>query len=127
MWKNSLELLQRKFGSASTLREFRRLIGNTVEMDQEFGHMPDYAVRLDDDDIVVFTNRGTMEIEQSDENISILLRPETLEEAKAIAPGWDIYLLEQEWRTWMSEPPRFPDAAFLGFCRKWYEKRGMPA
>ncbi|MCA9184409.1 MAG: hypothetical protein KDA99_02275, partial [Planctomycetales bacterium] len=63
MWKNSLELLQRKFGSASTLREFRRLIGNTVEMDQEFGHMPDYAVRLDDDDIVVFTNRGTMEIE----------------------------------------------------------------
>lgn len=26
--------------------------------------------------------------------------------------------LEQEWRMWMNDPPRHPDAAFVGFCRK---------
>ena len=46
------------------------------------------------------------------------------EKAKANAPGWDVYFIEQEWREWITEPPRNPDAAFLGFCKKWYEKRG---
>jgi plasmid replication initiation protein len=33
---------------------------------------------------------------------------------------------QDEWRDWMSEMPRDPDAAFIGFCRKWYERRGAP-
>jgi hypothetical protein len=53
----------------------------------------------------------------------IQLSSDTFEKARAAAPGWDIYLLEQEWREWMKEPPKFPDAAFVGFCRKRYEKQ----
>jgi hypothetical protein len=34
--------------------------------------------------------------------------------------------LESEWREWIVEPPRDADAAFIGFCRKWFEKRGRP-
>jgi hypothetical protein len=44
--------------------------------------------------------------------------------------GWDIYTLEQEWRGWMADrgldAPANPDKAFLGFCRKVFEKRGKP-
>ena len=126
-WKISLELLQKKCGSASTLREFRRLVTNTCEADAEHHHMPDYALCLDADDMVRFTNRGTMYDEPKAEEMAIHLKAETYDEARELAPGWDIYLLEQEWREWITEPPRFPDAAFLGFCRKWYEKRGGPS
>ena len=48
----------------------------------------------------------------------------TYEKAKEHAPGWDVYFIEQEWRDWLTEPPRNPDAAFLGFCKKWCKKRG---
>ena len=37
-----------------------------------------------------------------------------------------VYYLEREWRDWVVEPPRDADSAFVGFCRKWFEKRGNP-
>jgi hypothetical protein len=55
---------------------------------------------------------------------TVRLKPETLENARKCAPSWDIHYLEQEWRMWMSEPPRNPDAAFIGFCKKWFERKG---
>jgi hypothetical protein len=36
-------------------------------------------------------------------------------------------MLEQEWRSWITEPPHNPDAAFVGFRRKWFERRGAVA
>jgi len=50
----------------------------------------------------------------------------TYEAAKEACPGWDIYYLEREWLEWMTEEPRNRDAAFIGFCRKWFERRGTP-
>jgi hypothetical protein len=127
-WRVSLELLQKKCGSASTLKEFRRLVSNIVEEDTRFGHMPDYAVLLHEGDIVIFRNRGTMHpAEPQTIDFAGPLNPETYHDARTLAPGWDVYLIEREWRTWMTEPPRDPDAAFLGFCKKWYERRGRPA
>ena len=43
------------------------------------------------------------------------------------APTWDVKMLAQEWRVYAAkqkEAPRNADAAFLGFCRSWYKKRG---
>lgn len=126
-WKISLAKLQLKCGSNSTEKEFRRLLRSIVEEDRKFQHMPDYSIELDEDDMVVFKSRGTLEDnEVFERHDQLQLRPETLEEARSIAPGWDIYLLESEWRSWMTEPPRDADAAFLGFCRKWFERRGRP-
>jgi plasmid replication initiation protein len=52
----------------------------------------------------------------------VRLRTETYEKAKEAALGWDIYLLESEWREWGMQQPRWPpdkpDGAFLGFCRQ---------
>ena len=88
--------------------------------------MPDYSVTLEDDDRVVFRNRGSVPCPAADTTDVGALDSETLHDARTLAPGWDIQFLEREWRDWITEPPRDPDAAFLGFCRKWYEKRGAP-
>lgn len=130
-WRVSLEVLQSKCGSSSTKREFKRLVGAIVEQDEQHDHMPDYAVRLDGNH-VVFLNRGTVKKPEPklDEVSSVLLRSDTFDLARSEAPGWDVYHLEQEWRNWMADggldAPKNPDKAFLGFCRKWFERRGRP-
>lgn len=134
-WRISLPVLQRKCGSASTLREFRRLVANIVTHDQEHAHIPDYSVEMEED-MVIFRNRGTLNgadtqnSETSPTSEFIRLKPDTYTEARTVAPGWDIYHVEQEWRDWMADggldAPANPDKAFLGFCRKFFEKRGRP-
>jgi hypothetical protein len=52
---------------------------------------------------------------------AILLKAETYEKARAAAPGFDVYALEQDWREWIDqkgERPKNPDSAFIGFCRR---------
>jgi hypothetical protein len=51
---------------------------------------------------------------------ALLLRTETFEKARELAPRLDIYYLENEWREWIAkkgEMPKNPDQAFLGFIR----------
>ena len=125
-WAVSLEILHKKSGSKSPLKEFRRSLRHLVEHD----HLPDYSVSFrEGTDIVEFVNRGTMHATVVEE-IPVSLKPSTYDDARLEAPGWDIYMLEQEWRNWMNEggldAPKNPDRAFLGFCRKWFERRGRP-
>lgn len=127
-WSINLGLLHKKSGSKSSLKEFRRSLRHLVEHD----HLPDYTVSFkEDSDLIVFVNRGTMHTDlQVVELPRINLKSSTYEEAKVAAPGWDIYNLEAEWKTWMMDggldAPKHPDRAFVGFCRKWFEKRGSP-
>lgn len=53
-WRISLELLQKKCGSSSTSKEFRKLVTNIVEEDLRHSHMPDYSVTLESTDMVIF-------------------------------------------------------------------------
>ena len=129
-WKISLEMLQRKCGSSSTGREFKRLVAAIVDQDESHDHMPDYAVRLEGN-FVLFQNRNTMTRDASPEQaVQVRLSSNAHAKAREVAPGWDVYHLEQEWRSWMSEggldAPKSPDRAFVGFCRKWFERRGRP-
>ena len=128
-WKIGLAKLQMKCGSSSTEKEFRRLVQNIVRQDEAYGHMPDYAVRLDGN-MVSFFNRRLDEPVEIPAFSAVRLDQEAYHDARTVAPGWDIYVLEQEWRSWMaemdSEPPRNPTKAFVGFCRKWFETRGRP-
>jgi hypothetical protein len=128
-WKITLEVLKRKCGSASTNKEFRRLLKVIVKQDTEHNHMPDYKITLHED-MIYFYNKGTM-FEQEIELLKktpVLLKSETYEEAKFHANGWDVYRIESEWRTWMAqeglESPEKPDNAFIGFCKKWVKREG---
>ena len=137
-WRISLPLLRKKCGSGSTLKEFKRLVGKVIKDDVENNHMPDYSVRIDEreggsDDIVVFQSRGSIPAITSGGTVAAEVRPllpDIYHDARLVAPGWDVYELERQWRLWMemsdAEPPRKPEAAFVGFCRKWFERKGRP-
>ena len=49
------------------------------------------------------------------------LKPETLDDARRIAPGFDVHALEAEWRGFWAASGRpalrSPDAAFLGWLK----------
>jgi plasmid replication initiation protein len=124
-WRISLALLHKKCGSYSPLWEFRRLILSVVKADQEHQHMPDYAVTYDsDEDMLVLTSRKTVkEVQVVLPATAPPLDPEIYEIARMIAPGWDIRHIEREWREWLPETPTNPEAAFLGFCKKWVQNR----
>ena len=121
-WKCGDRLLLKKSGSKSPLKQFRYLLKQIAETD----HLPDYHLRLDGD-MAVFISRGTVLSPQVIEPAKIpALDGEVYELARAAAPGWDIKAIEQEWRAWATDAPKNPEMAFLGFCRKWYEQRGVP-
>ncbi|MGD9665084.1 MAG: replication initiator protein A [Novosphingobium sp.] len=120
-WKCSLGILHKKSGSKSDLREFRRAIRHLAKHD----HLPDYRVEFDEEmDSITFINRNTMAEKPALIAPAPPLKPSTREQAREAAPSWDVDYLEQEWRAWITEPPRSPDAAFVGFCRKWFERNG---
>lgn len=118
-WPISFELLLKKSGSQSSLKRFRQAVGEIARSD----HLPDYRIEIEGN-TVRFVNRSGSP-SRSVAN-GTRLDPETYNAARTAAPGWDVYELEREWRDWMMEPPRDPDRAFLGFCRKVYERRGRP-
>jgi len=122
-WRISLSKLLLKTGSQSPEKRFRQMVRQLVEHD----HLPDYHVMFEEtDDMVVFTNRGMMSPAALLDGRVAPLSAETYERAREAAPGWDVRYLEREWRDWIVEAPRDADAAFLGFCRKVYERRGRP-
>lgn len=124
-WRIGLATLQKKCGSGSSLREFRRLVLAIAVQDTKFAHMPDYEIRYDEDrDTLIARSRGTVSPEPTEPVRIAPLDPEVYEMAREAAPGWDVRLIEQEWRAWATDVPRNPEMAFLGFCRKWYERRG---
>lgn len=125
-WKISVELLRKKTGSRMTIKGFRHAIRLIVEGD----HLPDYAVHLDEADSVVFTNRGTMLPRIEERHEFPVIDSETYNDARIVAPSYDVYYLEREWREWWvdSGMPHLtdPDKAFIGFCKRRYEKNPRP-
>lgn len=122
----SLDVLKKKCGSASDDPEFRRLVRVICTEDAEHGHMPDYAVVLDGD-MVRFMNRGTMKsLPSAETTVFPVLDAETYNDARIVAPGYDVYHLEQEWRNYWVESGKpelkSADAAFLGFCKHRHER-----
>jgi plasmid replication initiation protein len=125
-WPISLEILLKKSGSQSPIKRFREMVKHIARHD----HLPDYRVVYDEErDMVVFFNREGKWVERtlpSDGETLPILPPETYEDGRAAAPGYDIYHLEAEWREfWVSSgKPRLadPPAAFVGFCRSRHKR-----
>lgn len=122
-WSISITVLHHKSGSRAPSREFRRAIRELVEENP----LPDYTVSLDSEsDIVTFQSRKSIP-SITQEPWSGKLHTKAYEDAKLVAPGWDIYFIESHWREWLCAneiEPKFPDAHFVKFCQSWYEKRG---
>lgn len=126
-WRISVEGLLKKSGSVSPRRVFRKMLRDMMAE----GNLPDYRMSEEPGDIILFTPRPEFTASRRGRtgitgDLAPLphLRPETLEEARTLAPGADIYALEVEWHAvWRATgSPRLtaPDRAFLG----WVAKRG---
>lgn len=110
LWRVSLETLLKKSGSNSPRRVFRAMVREIMSRDS----LPDYHLEEELGDMIVVT-RKNMGVAESRE---LVLKPETLDKARKLVPGADIYALEAEWRAFaIKAQPRAPDAAFLGWVR----------
>ena len=117
-WSISVETLLKKSGSASPRRVFRKMIRDMIAAQP----LPDYAMEELPGDLIRFSQKHA--VSEPGALDTPRLKPATLERARDLMPGADVYALEAEWRTmWArSGRPRLrqADAAFLG----WVKKRG---
>lgn len=125
-WQISIETLLKKSGSQSSIKRFRQHMKEIASHD----HLPDYRLVFDEAaDMVIFLNRDEKWVEQplpSDGDALPSMPPEAYEDARAVAPGYDVYHLESEWREWWTSSGRpklnNPAAAFVGFCRARHKR-----
>lgn len=120
-WQVGLDTLRDKCGSGSTIKEFRRLVLKVIEDDEKHDHMPDYTFSLDGTTVVVRPKRGQSEPALPVSPAATRLSADVYEDARRLAPGWDVRVLEDEWRAWVLEKGilvKNADAHFLSFCRK---------
>jgi hypothetical protein len=127
-WAIGLELLQDKCGSNSSKRAFRAAIKTVCVHDAAHSHFPDYAISIDKD-VIRFQNRSSLKAKEATawEDVDApYLDPEAMHDAKTAAPGYDIYVLYNEWVAWwhdMGKPElKNPGGAFIGFCKKRHER-----
>ncbi|CAB3802591.1 hypothetical protein LMG28614_05652 [Paraburkholderia ultramafica] len=118
-WPIGLDNLRNKCGSQSTLKEFRRMFEDIIEDDKTHDHMPEYAFEMvSSDQVVVKPKLGKA---PTLPRPSLMLKTETYETAKTLAPGWDIHAVEADWRDWVAKKnivPDRPDGHFLAFCKR---------
>jgi len=81
------------------------------------------------DDIILFRNRLSLKTKAdviAPVRDAPYIDPETMHDAKTVAPGYDIYALHDEWVSWwhdMGKPElKSPAGAFIGFCKKRHER-----
>lgn len=113
-WRISVEVAHKKSGSSSPLRVFRKMLRDMIAADS----LPEYHLAEEPGDILRVTPRAMV----IDDTALRVLSETTLENARALAPGWDIHALQAEWRgVWDATGRarlRSPDAAFLGWVKK---------
>ena len=113
-WRIGLETLQKKTGSQSPRRVFRAMLREVIAADT----IPDYRLSLEAGDLLRVRPRVAALLEP------VLPQPalsaDTLDAARARAPGMDIYALVAEWQAGQRGPTPDPDAVFL----RWLAGRG---
>jgi plasmid replication initiation protein len=118
-WRVSVEVLLKKSGSASPRRVFRAMLREMIAAD----HLPDYRVVEEEGDMIRFEQRHVLE-----GPVAGVLSEAAYDKARSIMPGWDVYALEADWRSfWVaSGRPRLRsvEGAFLGFVKARAKSEG---
>jgi plasmid replication initiation protein len=150
-WFVSLKRLHQKSGSRREFRKFKADIVKIIGRDS----IPDYRLALVDPAeaatpfkpkdggllvrvtpreiepaapaepaVAESVTRKTGGVGQSD----LLLKTATVEEARSILPGYDVYYVENAWKDWTRKRGEVidnPDRAFLGFCRSYKDRNPL--
>ncbi len=119
-WRVSVDTLLKKSGSASPRRVFRKMLRDMIAADP----LPDYTLTEEAGDMIRVSARSTV-IEDAPR-----LSEGAYQAARELAPGWDVYALEAEWRRYWARSgrPRLrsAEAAYLGFVRAWLTRQEDP-
>jgi hypothetical protein len=131
-FKIGLDKLRAKCGSQSTTKEFRRLLQSIIADDKQHNHMPGYSFAILDEDMVEMRAKvgapSPVRVNGSVDRLRLV--EATYDQARKLAPGWDIHAIEAEWRGWVERKgiiPRKPDAHFLAFCKRRGKYPGFKA
>ncbi|MBE1291327.1 MAG: RepB family plasmid replication initiator protein [Rhodobacteraceae bacterium] len=113
-WRVSVKVLHKKSGSTAPVRVFRAALRRMIAQ----ANLPDYMLEEEPGDLIRVSRLGQV-VEDSP---VVHLLPDTLETARILMPGADVYALEAEWRAVGRQPgarpPRNPDKAFLGWVMR---------
>lgn len=115
-WEIGLAKLKAKTGSQSTDKEFKRMLSKVITDNLAHEHMPDYTFELMDYKLVVRPIKSA-----AIQGYLPPLNSNTYEEARKFTAGWDIRVLEGEWRNWVGTKQikvRNADTNFISFCKK---------
>lgn len=130
-WQFRVETLHERTGSASTLKEFRRMLKNIIEANQTHNHIPDYTFQLKDDTVVMRPRSDFADVYSEPKKPStmgrVILRGSGHETAKRFAQGWCTHHLESEWRYWLGTKntiPENPEGSFVGFVKSYVKRNG---
>lgn len=132
MLRYGMEKLRIKTGSQSTPKEFRRMVKAIVDMNIEKNHIPDYIFELDGDLFTIRPRPEFSDIYADPETVDALDQirlPETAyRSARKIAPGYDVYFLEREWRDLLSRKQSIPDnpsGSFVNFVKRYVSENKL--
>ena len=122
-WPIGLKLLRDKCGSGSTVKEFRRLVGKIIEDDLTHNHMPSYTFTFEGENVIVRPKKDMNEklVNPLPSQSLHVNEDATFQHARRMAPGWDVHVLRDEWRSWVLDKGievKDADAHFLSFCKK---------
>jgi len=115
-WKISLTKLKEKTGSTSPIKKFRFFIRQI----EKLNHLPDYKIRLTEDDTVVFYCRKALMPLGDLQRIN----PETIERAKKIVlgsdTGWDFQAIHRQFSEALAKgfKPDNVNGAFISFVKR---------
>lgn len=115
-WDIYLANLARKTGSTSSPKEFRRMISKVIKDNAAEQYIPDYTFTLNGDLLTIRPIKTNVDTDRLPP-----LQSHTYEDARLYARGWDIRVLESEWRDWVATKKikvRNPDANFITFCKQ---------
>ena len=112
-WRVTVATLHTKAGSDAPVRVFRAAVRRMIASDG----LPDYSLHEEQGDVICVTRKRLVD----DVPGLPAFGADTLDAARAMAPGFDVYALEAEWRAFWVTAGRqkltSPDKAFLGWLR----------
>ena len=123
-FKIGIAKLQKKVGSNSPAKKFRYFL-KEIAQDK---NIPQYDISLEDSTVIFSKKSALPSARQSQfdfDGDQFQVSPNTFDKARRAAPGYDIQGLYQQWQRFaaqQTEPPRNPDGAFIGFCKRRHQE-----
>lgn len=132
-WEWKLRTLYERSGSTQKYKYFSRVVRAIVSKDRLLDYELQLETRNGESFLRATRSKSRVELlskEPSEPVFFLKLKTETYDAAKRLVPRYDVYAIESEWRAYNEKKQsdiKFPDKAFLAFCRTYAKRNPIPA